>query len=189
MYITPASIVGRFILDDKYARQSINVHSIVERNGKRFLIEHRERIEQRYVQIYDDTTRQMRLFEVTDVIPIRIVRSTKNVHKDSFADDRTSSKYVHRQRSSRIIDTMLDNGMFIYHHRSFASDYSTDQVRQYRSDVIYIDSISKTNNGWTYRRKNIRFNSNQTQRRKQRSKVNCIESFGKIEHDSSAYSN
>ncbi|CAF2794804.1 unnamed protein product [Rotaria sp. Silwood2] len=49
--------------------------TIIEYNGKQFLTELRERMEQRFVEIFDEYTGQMRLFEVTDYIPTRIIRS------------------------------------------------------------------------------------------------------------------
>jgi hypothetical protein len=58
--------------------------SIVERNGKQFLTEVKERMERRYVEVFDETTGRMRLFEVTDYIPSRTVRAMKpNVHFQS----------------------------------------------------------------------------------------------------------
>ena len=48
--------------------------AIVERNGKQFLTEYRERAEKRYVQCFDETTGQLRLFEVVDYIPSRVVQ-------------------------------------------------------------------------------------------------------------------
>jgi hypothetical protein len=51
--------------------------SIVEHNGKQFVMELKERMERRRIQVFDETTGQMRLFEVTDYIPTRTVRSMR----------------------------------------------------------------------------------------------------------------
>jgi hypothetical protein len=51
--------------------------TIVERNGKQFLTEFKERMERRYVQISDENTGRLRLFEVTDYIPSKTVRSVR----------------------------------------------------------------------------------------------------------------
>ena len=48
--------------------------SIFERNGKKFVVELQERMERRYVQVYDEAAGRMRLFEVIDYIPTRTVR-------------------------------------------------------------------------------------------------------------------
>ena len=63
--------------------------SIVERNGKQFITEMKERMERRHVQVFDETTGQMRLFEVTDYIPSRIVRSMR-IHPENHT---SSFKY------------------------------------------------------------------------------------------------
>jgi hypothetical protein len=52
--------------------------TIVERNGKQFVTEFKERMERRYVQVFDETTGRMRLFEVTDFIPSKTIRSIRN---------------------------------------------------------------------------------------------------------------
>ena len=51
---------------------------IVERNGKQFLAEYKERMERRYVQVFDESMGRTRLFEVTDIIPTKTVRSLNN---------------------------------------------------------------------------------------------------------------
>lgn len=48
--------------------------TIVEHRGKQFLSEYRERIERRYVQVFDESVGRMRFFEVTDFIPSQTVR-------------------------------------------------------------------------------------------------------------------
>ena len=57
--------------------------SIVERNGKQFLYRIKERMERRYVQVFDETRGQMRLFEVTDYIPTRTVRPLRHKPQSS----------------------------------------------------------------------------------------------------------
>ncbi len=64
-------------LNDNHLSSFRPSRSIVERNGKQFLTETKERMERRYVQVFDETTGQMRLFEVTDYIPSRTVRSIR----------------------------------------------------------------------------------------------------------------
>jgi hypothetical protein len=56
--------------------------TLIERNGKQFLTEFRERAERRYVQCFDESTQQMRFFEVIDYIPCRTIRPYK--HKYQF---------------------------------------------------------------------------------------------------------
>lgn len=51
--------------------------SIIERNGKQFITESHERMEQRHVQFFDETTGRVRLFEVTDYIPSKTVRAVR----------------------------------------------------------------------------------------------------------------
>ncbi|CAF4364040.1 unnamed protein product, partial [Rotaria sordida] len=51
--------------------------SIVEHNGKQFVVEFTQRTERRFVQFMDDKTHQMRLFEVIDCIPSTIIRPYK----------------------------------------------------------------------------------------------------------------
>ena len=71
-------VIGRSIINLNKRSPSIRPnHVIVERNGKQFLTELSARMERRYVQIFDETTSQIRLFEVTDYIPTKTVRSMK----------------------------------------------------------------------------------------------------------------
>ncbi len=80
-----ASIIYRSVTNLNHHRRTNNhqlssfgpSRSIVERNGKQFITEMKERMERRHVQVFDETTGQMRLFEVTDYIPSRIVRSMR----------------------------------------------------------------------------------------------------------------
>ncbi|CAF2528806.1 unnamed protein product [Rotaria sp. Silwood2] len=48
--------------------------SIVEHNGKQFIVEFAQRAECRYVQYMDEKTNQMRYFEVVDCMPSTIIR-------------------------------------------------------------------------------------------------------------------
>lgn len=81
-----AIIIARSIISPNSHRRFINNHSssyhpdgkIVEYNGKQFRTEYKERIERRYVQIFDQSTGRVRLFEVTDYVPTKIVRSIRH---------------------------------------------------------------------------------------------------------------
>ncbi|CAF3391409.1 unnamed protein product [Rotaria sp. Silwood1] len=53
-------------------------HTIIEHNGKQFLTELRARMERRYVEVFDQYEGRMRLFEVTDYIPTRIIREIRS---------------------------------------------------------------------------------------------------------------
>ena len=61
--------------------------TIVEHRGQQFLSEYRERLERRYVQVYDESVGRMRFFEVTDYIPSRTVRPVRqfNQRRTDFA--------------------------------------------------------------------------------------------------------
>ena len=80
-----ANIIYRSIIHFNHHRRINNnqfsffgpQQSTVERNGKQFLIEFKERMERRHVQVFDETMGKMRLFEVVDFIPSRTVRSIK----------------------------------------------------------------------------------------------------------------
>jgi hypothetical protein len=61
--------------------------TIVEHNGKKFLVELRERTERRYVQYRDETTHKMRFFEVIDYIPYRIIQPYKYASQPLSKDD------------------------------------------------------------------------------------------------------
>ena len=76
--------------------------TIIERNGKQFVTEVKERMERRYVQIFDDATGQMRLFEVTDYIPTRTVTSVRNSPQQSFS---TRSSFNHRPSSRSTLNS------------------------------------------------------------------------------------
>lgn len=52
--------------------------SILERNGRKFVMESKQRTERRYVQCVDEATQRIRYFEVVDCIPSRTVRPYKN---------------------------------------------------------------------------------------------------------------
>lgn len=72
-----ATVIARAVLELNQHRRPTKPtfsRTIVERNGKQYLTEMKERIERRYVQIFDENLGRMRLFEVTDYIPTRTVR-------------------------------------------------------------------------------------------------------------------
>ncbi|CAF1462653.1 unnamed protein product [Adineta ricciae] len=71
--------------DDNQLATYASRPTIIERNGKQFVTEVKERMERRYVQIFDEATGQMRLFEVTDYIPTRTVTSVRNSPQRSFS--------------------------------------------------------------------------------------------------------
>ena len=84
--------------------------SIVERNGKQFVTEIKQRMERRHVQIFDETTGRMRLFEVLDYIPSRVVRSAKSNpqippqntdNRSSHSSSSSSSSNSYSERSER----------------------------------------------------------------------------------------
>jgi hypothetical protein len=100
--------------------------SIVERNGKQFVTEMKERIERRHVQVLDETTGQIRLFEVTDYIPSRIVRSMR-IHPQNG----TSWNSVPHQSS--------------FNHRSIlpAITYNSQEPTKSSSNLVDFNGLSK----------------------------------------------
>ena len=78
-----ATVIARTVIDLNHHRRATKPsyplsrpsRTVVERNGKQYVTEMKERIERRYVQIFDDNLGRMRLFEVTDYIPTRTIRS------------------------------------------------------------------------------------------------------------------
>ncbi len=78
---------------------SVQPHrTIVEHNGKKFLVELQERTERRYVQYRDETTHKMRFFEVIDYIPYRIIQPYKHTSQSLPKDD---TSYNSTLRSSQ----------------------------------------------------------------------------------------
>lgn len=75
--------------------------SIVERNGKQFVTEIKQRMERRHVQIFDETTGRVRLFEVLDYIPSRVVRSAKSTGQRQIPNDDSRSSHSSSSRSER----------------------------------------------------------------------------------------
>lgn len=74
-----ATVIARTVIDFNSQRRAPkqlfpSSRTIVERNGKQFRTEIKERIERRYVQIFDENLGRMRFFEVTDYIPTRIIQ-------------------------------------------------------------------------------------------------------------------
>jgi len=65
-------------------------YTTVEHNGKQFLVESKERIERRYVQCIDETTHQIRSFEVIDYVPYKIIRPYK--HKSQYLSQKDTSQ-------------------------------------------------------------------------------------------------
>ncbi|CAF1181663.1 unnamed protein product [Adineta steineri] len=107
------TIIRRSIIDlNKHRRLNNNQltsyppnRSVIERNGKQFLTELRERLERRYVQIFDESTGQMRLFEVTDYIPTRTVKSVTNspqlsLHRNAIRNSFSPRSSSFNQHSS-----------------------------------------------------------------------------------------
>lgn len=74
--------------------------SIVERNGKQFVTELKERMERRHVQVFDPTTGQMRLFEVTDYIPSRTVRSIRIHPENNVSSNSLPRNFSSNHRST-----------------------------------------------------------------------------------------
>lgn len=52
--------------------------SIVEYHGRKYITEFQERVERRYVQIFDTDLGRMRVFEVTDYVPTKIIKPLRN---------------------------------------------------------------------------------------------------------------
>ncbi|CAF4001054.1 unnamed protein product, partial [Rotaria magnacalcarata] len=115
-----AVVIGRASMNlNNYQRFNNNHTSlhrpsrgIVEHNGKQFITEFKERIEHRYVQIFDEYLGQIRVFEVTDYIPTRVIRPMRNriqypLHKRSIPG-RISTTYPLTQVSTH--QPMIGNG-------------------------------------------------------------------------------
>jgi hypothetical protein len=72
---------------------------VVERDGKQFFVEYKERTELRYVQYMDETTHQMRCFEVTDCIPYRIIRPYRDKSESVLQNDVSQNTFIPALRS------------------------------------------------------------------------------------------
>ncbi len=103
--------------------------SIVERNGKKFLSELKERMERRYVQVFDENRGYMRLFEVTDYIPTRTVRSVNN-----------NSQFQSRNNPSR---NFMSTGYPVNQRPSFRDTYNT---RTKPSNLLDFQGLSNYSN-------------------------------------------
>ncbi|CAF0875325.1 unnamed protein product [Rotaria sp. Silwood1] len=68
--------------------------SIVQHNGKQFIVEFTQRIEQRFIQFMDKKTNRMRFFDVIDCIPSTIVRSYGS--KSQSLSQNSTSRPNHR---------------------------------------------------------------------------------------------
>jgi hypothetical protein len=101
-----AVVMSRSVLNPNNHRRSKNhrfsssrpFRTIVERNGKQFLVEFKERTERRYVQCIDETTHQTRSFEVIDRIPYRIIRPYKNKSQSLSQKDTSQNTFVPKFR-------------------------------------------------------------------------------------------
>ncbi|CAF0865473.1 unnamed protein product [Rotaria sordida] len=82
-----AIVIARSVINFNNQRQFNNNQlssfqpngTIIEHNGKQYLTDLRERIEQRCVEIFDENTGRIRLFEVTDYIPTRIIQTISSI--------------------------------------------------------------------------------------------------------------
>jgi hypothetical protein len=107
-------------------------HSIVERNGKKFLTELKERMERRYVQVFDENRGYMRLFEVTDYIPTRTVRSMKN-----------NSQFQSRNNPPR---NFMSDGYPVNQRPSFRDTYNTRTKPATPSNLLDFQGLSNYSN-------------------------------------------
>lgn len=105
----------------KYVSPSFQpMRTIVERNGQQFVVEFKERIEQRYVQCIDENTNKKRYFEVTDCIPYRIIRPYK--HRSQFVlrnDSSQNSSLSTLPSNQRLaLPSIPDDQLFSQHNHS-----------------------------------------------------------------------
>jgi hypothetical protein len=103
--------------------------SIVERNGKQFFTELNERMERRYVQVFDEMTGRMRLFEVTDYIPSRIVRPM-----------RANPQFSSQNRASR---TPLPSRFSLNNHSALPSMPTGRTEPSAPSNLVDFNGLSK----------------------------------------------
>jgi hypothetical protein len=104
-----AAVISRSVINPNDHRRTRSHFSssfrpfrtIVERNGKQFLVEFKERTERRYVQCIDETTHQMRFFEVIDCIPCRIIRPYKHKSQSLSQNDTSQNTFLPTRRSNQ----------------------------------------------------------------------------------------
>ena len=114
--------------------------SIVERNGKQFVTEFKERMERRHVQVFDETTGRMRLFEVVDYIPSRVVRSAKSnpqiqsqnldVRSSNFSASSSSQSSERTNQSKKTVVLslfMIQSLIIIDNHQMQANEFELYQ--------------------------------------------------------------
>ncbi|UJR10452.1 hypothetical protein I4U23_014656 [Adineta vaga] len=132
--------------------------TIVERNGKQFVTQTKERLERRYVQIFDEMTGGMRLFEVTDYIPTRTVTSVRNspqlpVHNNatrhSFStrssfNQHSPSRNILNSRPELTIPSNLVNFKDLNNGESVAREFDL-----YHSGANLPVSINNNNNSYS----------------------------------------
>jgi hypothetical protein len=111
--------------------------TIVERNGKQFLIEFRERTERRYVQCFDESTQQMRFFEVNDYIPYRIIRPYK--HKYQYLSQNNIVPYTPISGSNQQSAPSQTFNDWSDHRPGFPSDNRVNLSSDYTSQHKNID--------------------------------------------------
>ena len=116
-----------------------------EHNGKQYLTEFRERIERRYVRIFDENLGQVRFFEVTDYIPskrIQLLRSSRpntQQTKKVPLSIRDSAKY----RTLSNVPMLNDNRTGSHPLQPMESDeYQTMATARYSTKLQPIDSRS-----------------------------------------------
>ena len=75
--------------------------TIVEHNGKQFLVEFKKRTERRYIQYFDPTIQQMRYFEAIDHIPYRTIQPYKHDFQSSLRNNTFQNISTAAFRSNR----------------------------------------------------------------------------------------
>ncbi|UJR35466.1 hypothetical protein I4U23_028222 [Adineta vaga] len=123
-------ILSRSLMHEKDQQQMKNYcstsirpeHTMVERNGKKFIVKVKHRTERRYVEYNDPNTHKKRLFEVIDCIPYRIIEP---YNEHSKSNNRSLQSTV-RSSHSPIILALAEN-------RSETSSPSTSDHSEYSS--------------------------------------------------------
>ncbi|CAF3805356.1 unnamed protein product [Rotaria sordida] len=126
--------------------------SIVEHNGKQFVVEFTQRTERRFVQFMDDKTHQMRLFEVIDCIPSTIIRPYKRKSQSLLPNDTSRlDRRSNQRRGLQPISNYRSPSSFVNKRGlkslSFeqpTSTYSDDDVSTYTTDSLDSNEESET---------------------------------------------
>lgn len=127
--------------------------TIIEHHGKQFIIELKERTEQRYVQYFDEETQQMRFFEVTDSIPYRVIRPLhQNIQSRSQSVStlprQSKQRAIHASSSIDQLNSQVNPSRDSpdWSHRQPSVPLDLDKQHQKRPSFLALPPPSTSNN-------------------------------------------